>query len=121
MSSRIEEPPDGLVAVDEDTLLRRLDEWDRNLVAVARSFCTEKDGPDARGHSKRPCEGCLKGARHVTEFWFMAMLTKARAVKQRAEKEGVDLPMVDLYQGLFIASSLLDPATSVALPDWGAA
>lgn len=121
MSARIEEPPDGLEAVDEDTLLRRLDEWDRNLVAVARSFCTEKDEPDARGHSKSPCEACLKGTRHVTEFWFMAMLTKARAVRQRAEKEGLDLPMVDLYQALFIASSLLDPATSVQIEEWGAA
>lgn len=121
MSSKLEEPPDGLKAVDEDTRLKRLDEWSKNLVSLARSMCTEKDEKDERGHNKKPCDDCLKGVRHVTEYWFQALQIKASAVRQRAQKEKLDLPLVDLFEAFFIASSLLDPATSVELDDWGAA
>ena len=122
MSSKIEEPPDGLELVDEDTRLRRLDEWSKNLFSLARACCDHaEDGEDSRGHAKRPCMRCMRTVRHVTEYWFMALHTKARAAEQRSEKEDLQLPMVDLFEALFIASSLLDPATSVAIEGWGAA
>lgn len=108
--------------MDEDTLLRRLDEWSKNLHALAKSICDHSTGlTDGRGHSLTPCVRCVKAVRHVTEYYFMAMITKAKAVRQRAEKEDKSLPLVDLEQGLFIASSLLDPATSVQIEEWGAA
>lgn len=121
MSVNLEEPPPGLELVDDDVRLMRYDEWDKGLVNLARSMCTVKDESDDRGHSKKPCSDCLKGVRHVTEHWFMAMHVKARAVLARAEKEGIELPMVNLHEAFFIASSLLDPATSVQIEDWGAA
>ena len=123
MSSRIEEPPDGLDAVDEDTLLRRLDEWSKNLHSLAKAVCQHKvvGIKDRRGHEVWPCVSCVKTVRHIVEYFFMAMHIKAKAVLEKAEKEGLELPLVNLHEAFFIASSMLDPATSVTLPEWGAA
>lgn len=112
----------GLEPVDEDTLLRRLDAWSRNLVRIAEHVCGKKtEDVDERGHSKWPCEDCVKGVEKVTKYWFGALRLKAMHVQQRAEKESLDLPQVDLATAFFLATSVLDPATSVELEGWGAA
>src|SRR4051794_21712741 len=123
MSSRMEDPPEGLALVDEDTLLQRLDEWSKNLHWLAKAICVHAsvDAKDARDHNEWPCERCVKTVRHVTEYWFMALHTKARAAQKKAAREALDLPTVDLFEALFIASSLLDPCTSVQIEGWGAA
>lgn len=111
-----------MVAVDEDTLLLRLDSWSKNLANLAKSICHHgAEGTDSRGHQARPCQWCMKTVRHVTEYWWMAMHIKAKAAVAKAEKDGLALPQVNLFEALYIASSLLDPCTSVTLPDWGAA
>jgi hypothetical protein len=108
--------------VDEDTKLKKLDEWDKNLVSFARSICKEKEGElDARGHNKKPCAECVKLVRHVSECWFWLFLTKSKSVRERARKGKLELPIVSLDQVFFIAAGLLDPEVAVTLPEWGAA
>ena len=120
MSAKINEPPDGLAAVDEDTRLKLLDEWSKNLMRFATSVCGRVGGDDGRGHSTVPCKDCVKGVRHVTEQWLWVLLNRAHAVKRRADA-GEELPMVDLHQAYFIAAGMFDPEVAVQLPDWGSA
>ncbi len=108
--------------MDEDTLLLRLDEWSKNMVAIARAVCGRKDeGVDEAGHSRWPCRECVQGVEKVTKYWFEALRLKAMAVQQRAERESLPLPKVDLAAAFFLGTSVLDPATSVTLEEWGAA
>jgi hypothetical protein len=107
--------------VDPDTKLKKLDEWDKNLVSFARSICKEKEGElDGRGHNKKPCSECLGMVRHITECWFWLVLTKSKSVKRKAEQNKLELPTVDLSQAFFLAAGLLDPEVAQTLPDWGA-
>jgi hypothetical protein len=118
----MEDPPEGLELVDEDTRLLKLNEWSKNLHSLAHACCLHGEGGrDSRGHERRPCAECVKTVRHVTEYWFMALHIKAKAVADRAAKDKLELPMVNLREALFIASATLDPAVSVSLPEWGAA
>lgn len=117
-----EEPTAGYGPVDPDIKLRKLDEWDKNIVSFARSICKEKEGElDGRGHNKKPCAECVKLVRHVTECWFWVMLTKSKSVRGKADKIKAELPMLDLSQAFFVAAGLLDPEVAVTMGEWGAA
>jgi hypothetical protein len=121
-SSTDETPTAGYGPVDEDTRLRKLDEWSKNLVSISKHVCGKKnDGTDEAGHNRWPCQECMIGVRKVTSYWHGALLLKSKAVRYRAEREGIELPMVDLATAFFLASSLLDPETAVTLGNWGAA
>jgi len=116
------EPVAGFGPVDPDTRLRKLDEWSKNLVSISKHVCGRKnEGLDSGGHNRWPCQECMIGVRKVTSYWHGALLLKSKAVRYRAEREGIELPMVDLSTAFFIASAVLDPATSVELEDWGPA
>lgn len=121
MSSSMEETGAADGQLDPDLRLKKLDEWDKNLVSFAKSICKEKDELDSRGHGKKPCAECVKLVRHVTECWFWLMLTKSKAVRRKAEQEKLTLPTLDLSQAFFVAAGLLDPEAAVTLPEWGAA
>lgn len=121
MSANLSDEGVGHGPVDPDTKLKKLDEWDRNIVSFARAICKERDEPDARGHNKKPCAECVKTVRHVTECWFWLVLTKSKSVRQKANKIKAELPMLDLSQAFFVAAGLLDPEVAVTIPEWGAA
>lgn len=121
----MEQTPTGLAAVDEDTRLLRLDEWSRNLVALAKAVCNHVDPAqgalDERGHAKRPCTSCMKAVRHVTEYWCSALLVKAKAIEARAQRDKLEVPTMPLSTGVRIAASVLEPAVSVQIEGWGPA
>lgn len=120
--SATEERPYGLGSVDDDALLIRYNEWSKNLLAIARKICTAKgSGYDDAGHSKWPCPLCVKAVQDLTMYWHQALLIKAKHVRALAVDKEMDPPLVDLSEAFFIASSVLDPATSVELEDWGVA
>lgn len=107
--------------MDEDTLLRRLDTWSKNLVEIATLVCPEEHAPKGVAKDARPCRFCMRVVSQVTRYWFNGLLVAMRAARARAKVQGVELPTVDLATAFFLGTSVLDPATSVELEGWGPA